>query len=269
MALHMPAPVPVAPVYSSKVIKAGALLPDTKTLLAAWDEHATVSDNLRHMLRDNVFGKASRSRVEDILAIFRQRYLSDPGLLRALVVLVKGHLPAESLDRILYHLALRVDPLLHDAVTEVLVPLAASGRQEVDVWAMERWVREQVAAGRTAGPWGDETVTRVAQGIMATLRDFGVLRGSVAKRLAPPYLPPDAFAFIAFLLAQTQPSGDRLLRHPEWQTFFLPLQGVERLFFEAHQERLLQYHAAGRVIRVEFPAGTIEDYAHALAQRTH
>ena len=59
--------------FSSRIIKAGALLPDTKTLLLHWDTAATAEDNLGRIRRENVFGKASRSRVEDILAVFRQR----------------------------------------------------------------------------------------------------------------------------------------------------------------------------------------------------
>jgi hypothetical protein len=54
--------------YSSKIIKAGALLADTKTLLAHWDSMATVQANLIRVRRENDFAKASRSRVEDILA---------------------------------------------------------------------------------------------------------------------------------------------------------------------------------------------------------
>nr|MCU0977713.1 DUF1819 family protein [Pirellulaceae bacterium] len=50
--------------YSSKIIKAGALLADTKTLLAHWDDSLPVADNLAAVRRDNLFGKASRSRVE-------------------------------------------------------------------------------------------------------------------------------------------------------------------------------------------------------------
>ena len=61
--------------YSSRIIKAGALIGDTKTLLSHWDVNAPVEENIKQVQRDNVFGKASRSRVEDILAIFRQRYL--------------------------------------------------------------------------------------------------------------------------------------------------------------------------------------------------
>jgi hypothetical protein len=48
--------------YSSKIIKAGALIGDTKTLLSHWDAGASVADNIDRIRRDNVFGKASRQR---------------------------------------------------------------------------------------------------------------------------------------------------------------------------------------------------------------
>jgi hypothetical protein len=61
--------------YSSKIIRAGALLPDTKLLLAHWNLSDDVEANLRRIQQENLFGKASRSRVAEILAIFKQRYL--------------------------------------------------------------------------------------------------------------------------------------------------------------------------------------------------
>ena len=255
--------------YSSKIIKASALLTDTKTLLAQWDESKTVAENMFTFRQENLFGKTSRSRVEDILAIFKQRYLSDPGILHALLTFVKAGMSAETLDRILYFLTLRSDPLLHDAVTEMLVPLAARGLHEVPTTLVDNWVRAQVAVGKTERAWGEETATRVAQGIMSTLRDFGILQGAVNKRLSLPYLPIGAFSFIVFLLARENASGERLLNHPDWAIFFLNTVAVERLFLEAHQERLLSYHAAGPVIRIEFPMQSIEEYANVIAQKPH
>ena len=85
--------------YSSKIIKAGALIGDTKTLLSHWDVDASVDENINRMQRDNVFGKASRSRVEDILAIFRQRYLTEESVTKALVTLVRGRFPTANLER--------------------------------------------------------------------------------------------------------------------------------------------------------------------------
>jgi hypothetical protein len=225
----------VSHTYRSKIIKAGALLADTKTLLAHWDETLSVSENLDRFRRENIFGKASRSRVEDILAIFCQRYLASESVTRALATLVKGQFSAEGLTRILYFYAARADALLHDTVTEILWPLHALGKTDITIQDILTPLARWVAEGKTAGHWSEPTLVRVAQGLMATLRDFGVLQGRVHKRLAPMYLPVEAFAYIAFFLHQEQPSGERLLGHPEWRLFFLSPQMVERFFVEAQQ----------------------------------
>jgi hypothetical protein len=119
-----PSEFPASP-YTSRIIKAGALLADTKTLLAHWDDMMSVADNLGRFRRENVFGKTSRSRIGDILAIFRQRYLVEAEVAKALVVLEKSRIAANSFDRILLFHAARADSLLHDVVTEWIAPLRA------------------------------------------------------------------------------------------------------------------------------------------------
>jgi hypothetical protein len=257
------------PFYTSKIIKAGALLADTKTLLSQWDTAVTTIDNLTYARQANIFGKASRSRVEDILVIFRQRYLHDPAVAAALVALAKGQIAGESLNRILYFHAAQADALLHDAVTDLLAGLQANGRSQISSDQVQQWLKEQIAHGKMPSAWSDETIERVAQGLLSALRDFGVLQGAANKRLAPGYLPVAAFAYVAFYLHQSQPSGRLLLEHPEWQLFFLPQSGVERYFVEAQLHRLLDYHAAGSVVRVAFPAATLEEYAHVILERAH
>lgn len=253
--------------YSSKIIKAGALLADTKLLLEGWDENTDVGANLSRFRQKNVFGKASRSRVGDILAIFRQRYLNEPDLLGALVALAKGRMSSASLDRILYLQATRSDLLLRDVVAEVLLPKTGRPDPLVRSLDVEAWLAAKVSEGKTERPWSPAVQRRVAQGLLATLRDFGVLEGVVRKRIGSVYLPTDAFAFVAFQLAQDEPSGERLLDHPEWRLFLLQDGIVERFFLEAHQERRLQYHAAGRVVRIDFPAATLTEYARVLVER--
>jgi hypothetical protein len=262
-------PSPPSAPYTSRIIKAGALLADTKTLLSHWDTAASVKANLARVRQENLFGKASRSRVEDILAIFRQRYLTDEGVAKALVVFVQNRLPAASLDRILFFHSARNDRLLYDAVADLLLPLNARGATDVDVLEVQRAVAKWVAQGRTAAKWGDTTILRVTQGLLSALRDFGVLQGAVNKQIAPVYLPIEAFAYIAFYLRQEQPSAAKLLELPAWKLFFLPPVGVERFLIEAHQHNLLEYHAAGTVTRLTFPANTLEEYANVIAQRPH
>lgn len=253
--------------YSSKIIKAGALIGDTKTLLSHWDSTAPVAENIDRIQRDNVFGKASRSRVEDILAIFRQRYLGEESVTNALVTLVRGKFAVAALDRILYFHSARADQLLHDAVTEILVPMHQQGLVDINIQEFQRSLAKWVAEGKTMGHWSEPTITRIAQGLLSALRDFGVLQGAVNKKIAALFLPIEAFAYIVFYLKQHQPSGAKLLELPDWKLFFLTREGVERFLFEAHQRDLLEYHVAGSVTRLTFPANTLEEYANVLAQR--
>jgi hypothetical protein len=257
------------PPYTSRIIKAGALLGDTKTLLSHWDADASVPDNLDRVRRENILGKASRSRVKDILAVFRQRYLAEPNVLKALVVLVKNRFPAASLDRVLFFHAARADALLHDAVTEILKPMQTQGITDINTLAVQKLLANWSGNGLTTAAWSENTTERVAQGLLSTLRDFGVLQGAIKKRTAPAYMPVTAFAYIAFYLKQHQPSGVKLLEHPDWKLFFLNRELVERFMHEANQHHLLEYHAAGTVTRLTFPTDTLEGYANVLAQKSH
>jgi hypothetical protein len=253
--------------YSSKIIKAGALIGDTKTLLSHWDIDASVKENIERAHRHNLFGKASRSRIEDILAIFRSRYLSEKCVAIALVALVRGKFPPVAIDRLLYFHSARADRLLHDLVTELLVPMRQRGLLSVGVHDVQAQIKNWVEQGKTVSHWSEITILRAAQESLATLRDFGVLQGAVNKKIAPAYLPVEAFAYVAFYLKQHQPSGVKLIELPDWQLFFLSREGVERFLFEAHQRGLLEYHVAGSVTRLAFPTATLEEYANVLAQR--
>ena len=253
--------------YSSKIIKAGALIGDTKTLLSHWDVSASVAENIDRVQRDNVFGKASRSRVEDILAIFRQRYLTEESVTKALVTLVRGKFPTAALERLLYFHSARADRLIHDAVTEILVPMQARGLVDIGVQDLQRPLAKWVGDRKTTGHWSEPTITRIAQGLLSALRDFGVLQGAANKKIAPVYFPIESFAYVMFYLKQHQPSGAKLIELPDWKLFFLHRDSVERFLFEAHQRDLLEYHVAGSVTRLTFPAKTLEEYANVLAKR--
>src|SRR5262245_34534112 len=99
---------------------------------------APIRENLDRLHRENVFGKASRSRVKNILAIFRERYLREESIARALVTLVEHRFPATSLDQLLYFHSTRPDCLLHDIVTELLLPLKARGIVDIELDEAER-----------------------------------------------------------------------------------------------------------------------------------
>lgn len=253
-------------VYTSRIMKASALIADTKVLLSEWDVDQLVSENLDRALRQNIFGKASRSRIEDILLIFRQRYFDDLDVGTTLVTLIQEGAPAGWIDPLLYFFTAQNDRTLRDLVVEVVYPRHRAGYTDLPIEVIVRAIRNWVAEGKTTTPWKEQTIQRAARGVMATLRDFGVLQGTAHKQIAPVYLPMPAFALIALWLQKRERSGNLVLHSDDWKLFFLPAEGVERFFVEAHQQHLLTYHAAGSVVRIEFPATNLPEYAHVLLQ---
>ncbi len=255
--------------YTSKIIKAGALVDDTKTMLANWDDSQSVKNNLDNFRNTNIFGKATRSRIEDILAIFRQRYLTDPDVIAGLLPLVGVQGLSETVNRILFFFAAQNDRLLYDTVTVMITEKKQQGIDEINPQMVINWINHLVDEGKTTTPWGEKTILRCARELLSTMRDFGVLKGANKKRIASFYLPLEAFAFIAFYQYQKVSSGERVISHPDWRLFFLTEKMVERFLMEAHQHHLLEYYAAGTVIRLTFPSNSLEDYAHVIAQRTN
>ena len=258
-----------APLYTSRIIKAIALIADTRLLLAEWDMARPVAENLDRLRSQNVFGKASRKRIEDILVIFRQRYFDDPNVGAALVTLAQGGAPSSWIDPLLYFFAAQSDRVLRDLVTEVLYDRQLAGLFDVPTEAINHQLRNWAVGGKTTSQWADSTIQVMGRLSLAALRDFGVLQGKIHKRITPVYLPAPAFALIAHWLHQREGSGDRTLHCDDWKLFLLPVAGVERLFIEAHQEHLLTYHAAGSVVRIDFPATSLTEYAHALVTRAN
>jgi bacteriophage exclusion system BrxA-like protein len=128
-------------------------------LLSHWDVDASVDENINRVQRDNVFGKASRSRVEAILAIFRQCYLTEESVTKALVTLVRKKLPTAALDRLLYFHSARADQLLHDTVTEFLAPMQARGLVDINVQDVQRSLAKWVNEGKTTGRKLRDSVT--------------------------------------------------------------------------------------------------------------
>jgi hypothetical protein len=255
--------------YTSKIIKAGALIDDTKTMLANWDTNQSADFNLSHLQNDNVFGKATRSRIEDILVVFRQRYLRNPEIMNGLMPLINDQRFSVVVNRILYYFSAKSDQLLFDAVTQFIYSKKEQGINEITPFLTLDWISQLVVDNKTTTDWSDVTRRRCARGLLSTMRDFGVLEGANSKRIAPMYLPIESFSFIAFYLFQNTASGEWLINNPDWRLFFLSEKMVERFLMEAHQHHLLEYYAAGTVIRLTFPSNSLEDYAGVIAQRTN
>ncbi|MBI4519052.1 MAG: DUF1819 family protein [Deltaproteobacteria bacterium] len=258
------------PLYNARLIKGGALLGDIRLLVRGWQAEEPPSSQKDRGVRANVLAKPSRSRTVDV---FEQTFLPRfvvgpiPEAWRLVRALEDRNLPLEVLRPVYYWITARSEPILYDYATQIVWEQAQRGQTTVRVQDAAAWIRQKLRAQHRV--WSDTVVVRVAQGLLSTLRDFGVVEGRVKKRIAPAHLAIEAFAFVAFALHLLGVTGARLVDHSDWRLFLLAPTAVERLFFESHQHHLLTYHAAGRVVRLDFAAHSPEGMADVVAARTH
>ncbi len=234
-----------------------------RQLVLLWTD-AGVDANREAIIRLNPLNKATRARVVDVLnRSFMPRFVEGPikDSWKLLAPLERLGASVAIVRPIYFWLTALAEPLVYDFCCEVLATKRASGLCRIDVNEAAAWVASK------GTNWSENVNIKVTRGMLAALRDFGILEGRVNKHLAYPAMPLPSFAWLAFCLQNSGVAARNLLSHPDWRLFALPSATVEHLLFEAHQQRLLEYHAAGSVLSLSFPTSTAEEYAHVVLGR--
>jgi hypothetical protein len=235
-----------------------------RALLLLWNERPDCAEDL---IVRNVLGHASRTRTRDVvLRLFVPRFVhSTPrDLWRSMAIFERGQVARDVTLALHFHLTAEAEPLLADFARYIHADRPSGAPVTVDdvLTFLGRAPAERFASGR----WSTSMATRVAQGVLAALRDFGHLRGDQRKFLVLPALPPQAFAWMAAHRRLLGVHDARLLGDVAWQRFGLSERAVERLLFESHAHGYLQYRAVGSVVRLEFGAEPLEELAHVLVE---
>ncbi len=220
-------------------------------------------------LSSNLLGKETRARASDVIRrAFSHRYVKGdpPGAWQIVRVLEDRSVSLGVLKPVYYWITARSDTLLYDFVTDFLSGQSRSPDLHIRIDDVAGWITGRLRLSRQN--WTPTVTFKVGRGLLAALRDFGILEGTSRKRLAPVYLPIESFTYIAFLLHQLGTSSSTLVNHPDWKLFLLPPSLVEKLFLEAHQRGLLRYEAAGNLYRIDFHAHTPEEMADVIARGT-
>lgn len=245
---------------TSRIIKGGALLEDARRLVEVWNPTQTVEENLASVIGQNLLAKKSRVRLEEVVDLVLRPRLIDPGpdVIASLKLLETS---PSAFREACYYEAARADPLIARFAEDALFARHVSGRTLIDVQDVEGWLVEQ--AGSSA--WGEAVKRRVAHGLLATLRDFSVLEGSVKKRIAPPRLSVGGFAYAAYREHQQGRPARALVASHVWRWWLLEEQQVRELFDAAARHGVLRYAEAGSAIRIDWSVHSLEDVARAAA----
>ena len=247
---------------TTRIIKGGALLEDSRRFVDEWDLHRGPKENLEMFRSRNVLGKRSRSRAEDTLAILRQRFVQPgPEVVRALKVLTVS---PDAFRAACYYEAARNDDLLAYTAGEILYASRQRGWIRVAVEDVERALLE-APPGPAVKEWGESTRRRVIHGLLSALRDFEVLEGHATKHLTRPHMPFAGFVYVLGRLRARLASSHEIVTSSAWRWWLLDDHHVRSLFLDADREGLLRFSEAGTTVRIDWQTGGLEEMVRAVA----
>ena len=233
--------------FTTRIIKGGALLAETRRLIDVWDDVESVEENLDRIRARNLLGLPSRKRTEDTLQILRQRFVDpEPPTLPVLRALSRD---SAAFRDACYFEATRNDELLAFTAEEVLFDWWELGRSSITTEQLERALLD-TTPDPDLKAWGDATRRRVVHGLLSAYRDFSILEGKANKHLAPPHLTFLGFIYSAGRLRQL--GAVDIPANGTWRRWLLDPRRVRALFLEADRIGLLRYAEAGTVTRIDW-----------------
>lgn len=249
--------------FTSNIQKGGALLDDARRVVDVWDLDHDAAWNLANISEENLLAKASRARTRDVLLRVLRPRLVEPGpqVITALKRLLSS--PRGFADAY-YFEATRDDALLAAFAEGPLFDWWERGRIGVDIESVLKWLADLAEHGQTP-EWTETIRTKVARGLLAALRDFGILSGAVRKEFASPSISIAGFGYVAFRLHEEGASSRALFASSVWRRWLLDRGRVTELFHEAERQGLWRYSSAGSAVRVDWLQETLSEAVCAVA----
>ncbi|HVL63595.1 MAG TPA: BrxA family protein, partial [Actinomycetota bacterium] len=163
-----------------------------------------------------------------------------------------------------YYETTRENQLLADFAEGPLFDRYEAGRTAVERDEVIQWLKGLASDGRIPA-WSDSVQIKTARGILAALRDFGILEGAVNKTIAAPRLSPAGFAYAAFREHETGRSSRAIIESTVWRRWLLSQDHVWDLLGQVERLGILRLSRAGSTMRLDWELDTLEEVTRAAA----
>ncbi len=251
-------------VASSFTVVKGAMIDETYAVFAAWDFARSKRENLDRLRDENFIGASSATWLRDVAKVLNRRFDPD-GRDRALVVLAKSGCDLEEWKPLLLWHITRDEFLVRDFLQNWLFPAYDSGAFRVRPEELHAYLQGIGKRGATTEhAWTEQTMKRVAAGLLKIAVDFGLLRGSVVKEFASFHLPERSFVYLLHALRDEKLSPSKVVGSPDWRMFLMRPGDVEHELLRLHQFRKLEYQVAGSLVQLSLPCTSSREYAERM-----
>ena len=246
-------------VSSFAVIK-GSLIDETFAAFSHWDLSRTKRENLLRLVEENWIGGSSANWLRDVAKVLRGRFRPASHDL-PLVKLAQGTYDRDVWCPILLWHMTRNEFLVRDFLVNWLFEQHADGAFQLHTEQVVPYLRTLPEKAQTAkSEWSEQTLFRVASGLLRMAVDFGLMVGSNPRQFANYHMPDESFLYLLHAMAESQPNARNIIEAKDWRMYMMTPDDVEREVLRLHQYRKLHYEVAGSLAQLKLPCDTACDY---------
>ncbi len=238
---------------SSFVITKGSMIPETYAAFQHWDFQRSLSDNLTELRQTNVMGAKSTSWLNDMVRVLRRRF-DPPGQDRTLVELAQAGCDIEFWKPLMLWHMTRDEFLVRDFFSNWLFSKHREAVHRISSADVLPYLVDQTDS------WSENTLKRVASGLLRMGVDFNLLRGTVSREFISYHLPEDSFMYLLHAMMGQLGNAGKVIDSTDWHMFLMTREDVEAVLLRLHQFRKLHFESAGSLVQLELPCASVAEY---------
>lgn len=245
---------PDAQPVTARLAGAGSLRREATALLSTAPEHATAHDYRRLLIDQNAAGKASANARMWMWKRLKLRYALDTPESAEVIAfrwaMSEISTPADG-GLVAALMMARTDRLFREVTIELVSPVIAQRGKVITLRDVQSSVDMKM---RTAGlAWSAKSISNVANHLLSSLKDFGILEGSRERRTVGIRLTPLAATFAA-QLGRAEGLTDRQVLDSRWFQFLgADTAGATAALHEAAKSGLITFRMQADVVELRLP----------------
>lgn len=239
---------------TARLAGAGSLRRELEALLSVAPVTSNADDYRRLLMDENAAGKASANARMWMWKRLKLRYaLGEPSQTESKAfrwAMAKAATPADR-GLVAALMMARTDRLFREVVVQEVSPLMPSRGKVISPGAIKAQVQTMRLAASLA--WSDKSISNVANHLLSSLKDFGIVEGSRERRTVGIRITPVVATFAA-MLGRAQGLTDRQNLDSIWFQFLgaTTAQAVEALYAAA-KAGLVMFRMQADVVEMHLP----------------
>lgn len=255
--------------YSSRNSSKGALLAEAKILFSHLARNNCIGLARQAVIQDNIFAKKTYQTRKRCWEVLHSRYFpcnEGSEYVHPIIVLFRTR-TSEMMQRgILYYHFVTSDLFSYDMTVELVYNMFRRGQTNIAPRDVHEFLDSKAKSHPEINNWSPQTLSSLVSHYLSAMRDFGILKGKVQKKIHRPTVEDDLFLYIVTYLRDCGKSPKAIISSDDFKLFLLSQQEVEAKLLEVQRMGRIRFRKSGHLVSLELPWRSLIEYIENIGQ---